>query len=161
MQDFSDHKIDILVSTSIIEVGIDVPNASIIAIEGAERFGLAQLHQFRGRVGRSEYQSYCLLFPSQENIASGKTIDRLSAMEKYNDGFSLAKMDLKLRGAGDLYGSNQSGFNELQIASLFDYELIKRSNEEAAKIIQADPELKNYPLLKKELGNWEKLIHLE
>jgi ATP-dependent DNA helicase RecG len=161
MQDFSDHKIDILVSTSVIEVGIDVPNASIIAIEGAERFGLAQLHQFRGRVGRSEYQSYCLLFPSQENIASGKTIDRLSAMEKYNDGFSLAKMDLKLRGAGDLYGSNQSGFNELQIASLFDYELIKRSNEEAAKIIQADPELKNYPLLKKELGNWEKLIHLE
>lgn len=161
MQDLVDKKIDILVSTSIIEVGVDIPNASVIAIEGAERFGLAQLHQFRGRVGRSKYQSYCLLFPTQENTSSEKTIARLSAMEKYNDGFSLSKIDLKLRGAGDLYGNTQSGFNEMQIASLFNYDLIKKSNEEAEKVIQIDPELNNHKLLKEKLGNWEKTVHLE
>ena len=161
MQDFVDKKIDILVSTSIIEVGVDIPNASIIAIEGAERFGLAQLHQFRGRVGRSQYQSYCLLFPSQEDKISEKTSQRLSAVEKYSDGFTLAKIDLELRGAGDFYGSNQSGFNELQIASLFEYTLIKKSNDEAVKLINNDPGLNKYPLLKEKLGNWEKSIHLE
>jgi ATP-dependent DNA helicase RecG len=130
-------------------------------IEGAERFGLAQLHQFRGRVGRSEHQSYCLLFPSKENVGSEKTIERLKAMEKYSDGFTLAKIDLKLRGAGEIYGNTQSGFPELQIASLFDYELIKKSADEAEAIIQEDPNLNNHPLLKIKLGEWEKLIHLE
>ena len=161
MKNFLNKEIDILVSTSVIEVGIDVPNASVILIEGAERFGLAQLHQFRGRVGRSEHQSYCLLFPSKEDGNSDKTIDRLSALEKHNDGFMLAKIDLKMRGAGEIYGATQSGFPELQIASLFDYELIKKSSEEAALIIKSDPNLKQHPLLREKLGEWEMKIHLE
>jgi len=161
MQDFLDQKTNILVSTSVIEVGVDVSNASLIAIEGAERFGLAQLHQFRGRVGRGEHQSYCLLFPSGGEIKNNKTVERLEALEKYHDGFSLAKMDLKLRGAGELYGETQSGFSELQIASLFDYELIKKSGEAVQLIVQKDPNLKTQPLLKEKLGEWEKTIHLE
>jgi len=161
MKNFLNKEIDILVSTSVIEVGIDVPNASVILIEGAERFGLAQLHQFRGRVGRSEHQSYCLLFPSKEDGNSDKTIARLSALEKHNDGFMLAKIDLKMRGAGEIYGATQSGFPELQIASLFDYELIKKSSEEAALIIKSDPNLKQHPLLREKLGEWEMKIHLE
>jgi ATP-dependent DNA helicase RecG len=161
MKSFLNKEIDILVSTSVIEVGIDVPNASVILIEGAERFGLAQLHQFRGRVGRSEHQSYCLLFPSKEENNSDKTMDRLGALEKYNDGFMLAKIDLKMRGAGEIYGDTQSGFPELQIASLFDYELIKKSAEEAAAIIKIDSDLKKHPLLREKLGEWEMKIHLE
>ena len=161
MQEFLNKKTDILVSTSVIEVGVDVPNASLIAIEGAERFGLAQLHQFRGRVGRGEHQSYCLLFPSNATTISEKTKERLTSLEKYHDGFSLAKMDLKLRGAGELYGEMQSGFSELQIASLFDYEIIKKSNEAARALVAKDAKLKTQPLLKEKLGEWEKTIHLE
>lgn len=161
MTDFLAKKIDILISTSVIEVGIDVPNATIIVIEGAERFGLAQLHQFRGRVGRSEYQSYCLLFTSKEEINNEKTNERLKALEKYHDGLTLAKVDLKLRGAGDVYGYNQSGFTEFQIASLFEHDLIKSSSEAAAQLIKSDPSLEKYPLLKNRLGEWEKSIHLE
>jgi ATP-dependent DNA helicase RecG len=161
MKKMLEKKTDILVATSVIEVGVDIPNASIIIIEGAERFGLAQLHQFRGRVGRSKYQSYCLLFPSKENIVQEKTITRLKSLEKYHDGFSLAKIDLKLRGAGDLYGDSQSGFNEMQIISLFDYESIKKSKEETEKLIKQDPDLTKHPTLKEKLGHWEKSIHLE
>ncbi len=161
MADFLNNKIQILVSTSVIEVGVDVPNATLMLIEGSERFGLAQLHQFRGRVGRSAYQSYCLLFPSNEEISNQKTIERLQAMVKYNDGFSLAKIDLKLRGAGELYGESQSGFPELQIASLFDYANIKKAQDEARALIEKDPELKKYPLLKKKLGEWEDRVHME
>lgn len=161
MSDFLNKKIQILVSTSVIEVGVDVPNASLMIIEGAERFGLASLHQFRGRVGRSEYQSYCFLFTSKEELNNPKTIERLEAMTKYNDGFSLAKIDLKLRGAGEIYGIGQSGFPELQIASLFDYETIKKSQDEATLLIKDDPELDNHPLLKTKLGEWEDTIHLE
>ncbi|HZJ41341.1 MAG TPA: ATP-dependent DNA helicase RecG [Candidatus Saccharimonadales bacterium] len=161
MKNFLNKETNILISTSVIEVGIDVPNASVILIEGAERFGLAQLHQFRGRVGRSEHQSYCLLFPSKEDGNSDKTIDKLGTLEKYNDGFMLAKIDLKMRGAGEIYGATQSGFPELQIASLFDYEIIKKSSEEAAEIIKIDADLKNYPLLREKLGEWEMKIHLE
>lgn len=161
MNDFLANKIQILVSTSVIEVGVDVPNATMMIIEGAERFGLATLHQFRGRVGRSDYQSYCILFPSNEELTNPKTIERLEAMTKYSDGFSLAKIDLKLRGAGEIYGASQSGFPELQIASLFDYETIKKAQAEASAIIAKDPELDKYPLLKAKLGEWEDLIHLE
>lgn len=161
MADFLDNRIQILVSTSVIEVGIDVANASLMLIEGAERFGLATLHQFRGRVGRGNYQSYCLLFPTNDETTNPKTIERLKALLKYNDGLSLAKVDLKLRGAGELYGFGQSGFPEIQIASLFDYDLIKKAQEEATNIIATDPELKNHPLLKGALGEWEKSIHLE
>ncbi len=161
MADFLANKIQILVSTSVIEVGVDVPNATMMIIEGAERYGLATLHQFRGRVGRSDYQSYCLLFPSSEELGNEKTITRLEAMTKYGDGFSLAKIDLKLRGAGEIYGLDQSGFPELQIASLFDYENIKKAQAEANALVMSDPELKKYPLLKAKLGEWEDKVHLE
>ncbi|MFZ4632153.1 MAG: ATP-dependent DNA helicase RecG [Patescibacteria group bacterium] len=161
MKDFLDNKIQILVSTSVIEVGVDVPNASLMIIEGAERFGLATLHQFRGRVGRSDNQSYCFLFPTNDELTNPKTVERLEAMIKYNDGFSLAKIDLKLRGAGEIYGIGQSGFPELQIASLFDFETIKMAQEEASNLILSDPELNNHPELKIRLGEWEDTIHLE
>ena len=161
MKDFLDNKIQILVSTSVIEVGIDVANASLMLIEGAERFGLATLHQFRGRVGRGNYQSYCLLFPTTNESTTSKATERLKALLKYSDGLSLAKIDLKLRGAGELYGLGQSGFPEIQIASLFDYDLIKKAQDEAISLIAADPNLDNHPLLREALGEWEKSIHLE
>ena len=161
MADFIAAKTQILVATSLIEVGVDVPNATLMIIEGAERFGLAQLHQFRGRVGRSDQQSYCFLFPTNEEINNQTTMERLEALTKYHDGFSLAKIDLKLRGAGELYGTSQSGWPELQIATLFDYELIKKAQDEADLLIKTDPELKKYPLLKDKLGEWEKSVHLE
>lgn len=161
MAEFLDNKIQILVATSVIEVGIDIPNATVLIIEGAERFGLATLHQFRGRVGRSDYQSYCFLFPSNEELNNAKTLERLKAMTEYSDGFSLAKIDLKLRGAGEIYGVGQSGFPELQIASLFDYENIKRAQEETANLVAKDPELAKYPLLRAKLGQWEDAVHLE
>ena len=161
MQDFVNNKIQILVATSLVEVGVDIANTTLMVIEGAERFGLAQLHQFRGRVGRGTQQSYCLLFPSQEKINNPKTLERLEALTKYHDGFTLANIDLKQRGAGELYGAVQSGFPELQIASLFDYATIKKAQEEAIKLITKDPDLKKYPLLKNKLGKWEDDTHLE
>jgi len=162
MTDFLDNRLQILVSTSLIEVGVDVPNATIMLIEGAERFGLAQLHQFRGRVGRGPEQAYCFLGLSQEERANSKTIERLQALTKYQDGFSLAKIDLTQRGAGELYGNSQSGFPELQIASLFDYDLINKAQEEAKNLLEKDPDLSQHPLLKNQLGDWEKNnIHLE
>ncbi|MEI7451689.1 MAG: ATP-dependent DNA helicase RecG [Candidatus Falkowbacteria bacterium] len=161
MAGFLKNEIKILVATSVIEVGVDFPNATIMLIEGVERFGLAQLHQFRGRVGRGEHQSYCFLAPNNGSKLSEKSRTRLEAMVKHQDGFYLAEEDLKLRGAGEIYGTIQSGFPELKIASLFDYELIKKTKAAAEKLIAADPELKNHPLVKKELGAWEKTIHLE
>jgi len=162
MEDFANNKISILVSTSVIEVGIDVPNATIMIIEGAQRFGLAQLHQFRGRVGRDEFQSYCLLFTTDNSSGpSQKTQDRLEALVKYNDGFKLAEEDLKLRGAGEIYGTIQSGYPELKIASLFDYDLIKKAATAAEKIISLDPDLDKHPLIKAQLGDFEKDYHLE
>ena len=161
MSDFSENKIQILVATSVVEVGVDVPNATIMIIEGAERFGLAQLHQFRGRVGRSSLASYCFLVPTKENIDNPKTLERLEALTKYNDGMTLAKIDLKLRGGGDLYGTMQSGFDELQIGTLFDYELIKKARDEAAALVADDPEFKKHPVIKMKLGGWERKTHLE
>ncbi len=162
MRDFLDNKTKILVATSVIEVGIDVPNASIMIIEGAERFGLAQLHQFRGRVGRDKHQSYCFLFPGQdEGLQNQKSLKRLETMAKYQDGFLLAQEDLKLRGSGEIYGTIQSGYPEIKIASLFDPRLIKQAQEEAEKLITQDPGLKHYPLIKEKLGDFNKHIHLE
>jgi ATP-dependent DNA helicase RecG len=161
MADFSAGRIQILVSTSVIEVGIDVPNASLMIIEGAERFGLAQLHQFRGRVGRGGQKAYCLLFISNEEDASEKTLDRLKSLEKFHNGFDLAKIDLKMRGSGDLSGIEQSGWPELRLASIFDFENIRLARQEANLLIEADKKLEKYPLIKKMLGDFEDKMHLE
>jgi len=158
MKKFLDNKIKILVATSVVEVGVDVPNASIMMIEGADRFGLAQLHQFRGRVGRSVHQSYCFLFTNNQ---SEKTLMRLKALIDNFDGFSLAKEDLKFRGPGEVYGTAQKGFPELKIATLFDYELMKMAKEEAERLLEKDGSLSVWPALKEELSKKEKIIHLE
>jgi ATP-dependent DNA helicase RecG len=158
MQEFLDNKIKILVATSVVEVGVDVPNASVMMIEGADRFGLAQLHQFRGRVGRSVKQSYCFLFTESE---VEKTLKRLEALVKYNNGFELAKIDLKFRGPGEVYGLEQKGFLELKMASLFDYGLMKQAREQAVKLLEVDSTLDKWPELKDKLGDWEKGAHLE
>ena len=138
MRAFYEGEIDILVSTSVIEVGVDVPNASVMLIEGANRFGLAQLHQFRGRVGRGEHQSYCLLISDAE---SGVAEERLSALEKTNDGFVLAEKDLEIRGPGEFFGQRQSGLPELQMASLLDMELLELAQKEARALYETDPDL--------------------
>lgn len=140
MRRFRDKEFDILVSTTIIEVGIDIPNATVVMIESANRFGLAQLHQIRGRVGRSDHQSYCLLIPEDESKLDN---ERLSAMEKTNNGFQLAEFDLKQRGPGDFLGTRQSGYTGLRLASFTDAELIDKARKAAIEIINEDPDLKN------------------
>lgn len=158
MKDFKNKKIDILVSTSVVEVGVDIPNASIMIIEGAERFGLSQLHQFRGRVGRGEHQSYCFLFTS-ENVADSTR--RLSVMEKTNDGFKIAKEDLKLRGPGQFLGTMQSGLPDIAMESLSDVKSIQAAREEAQRIIAFDAKLKKFPELKNQLEKLEAVAHWE
>ena len=133
MNSFSAGEIQILVSTAVVEVGVDVPNATIMMIEGAERFGLAQLHQFRGRVGRSDQKSYCFLFPTLQNP---QIFQRLHALEKYNSGFRLAEIDLQLRGPGAVYGTAQSGIPDLKMANLTDSITIKEARETAEMIIE-------------------------
>ncbi len=154
MQNFSDHKLDILVSTSVIEVGIDVPNATLIIIEGAERFGLAQLHQLRGRVGRGNKQSYCLLFTSTKEAERSH---RLKAMEKVHSGIELAELDLQLRGPGTLYGNLQSGFLDLKIANFNDKKLLMSAQTCSEQIY---PELNKFPLLLKKLSS-SKIWHIK
>ena len=158
MKRFKSGKIDILVSTSVVEVGVDVPNATVMIIEGAEKFGLAQLHQFRGRVGRGEYQSYCLLFTDS---SAHKTNQRLRALKSSNNGFELAEKDLKIRGPGELSGSRQWGIPDLSMTSLTDLALVEKTRNEAKELLHQDPYLKKYPLLLKELKRFRKKIHLE
>jgi len=158
MDNFNAGAIQLLVSTAVVEVGVDVPNATIMIIEGAERFGLAQLHQFRGRIGRGKYQSYCYLFPTS-NEGTGNP--RLNTLAGTTDGFAIAEADLKLRGPGEVYGTAQSGFAHLQVASLLDYDTIKLARSEAAKILQSDPELTNYPILKKKVEQKNQIAHFE
>lgn len=148
-------KTNILVSTPVIEVGIDIPQASIILIEAAERFGLSQLHQLRGRVGRRGQQAYCLLFSS---IKTKTTIHRLKALETEDSGLKLAEIDLKLRGPGEIYGTRQHGFDVLKIASFSDTVLITQTRAEAEKIISQDPSLKTERQLSKKLASLEKTI---
>jgi ATP-dependent DNA helicase RecG len=138
MRSFRDGDLDILVSTAVVEVGIDVANATVMLVEGADRFGLSQLHQFRGRVGRGEHQSYCILLadnPSQE------AQERLSLMETIYDGFRLAEEDLRLRGPGEYFGTRQTGMPDLKVARLSDIDLIERARAEAARLLEADPSL--------------------
>jgi ATP-dependent DNA helicase RecG len=136
---FRDHELDILVSTSVIEVGIDVPNATVMLIDGADRFGLSQLHQFRGRVGRGAEKSTCILI-SGDASNDGRT--RLQAMVDTQDGFRLAQIDLDIRGPGDFLGTRQSGFPELQMASFADVRDLERARAAAERILAADPELR-------------------
>ncbi len=158
MNSFAAKKFDVLVSTSVIEVGIDIPNATIMVIEGAERFGLSQLHQLRGRVGRGSAQSYCFLFTE---IPSQAVLQRLKILTAVNDGFELAEKDLQLRGPGDFIGVRQSGIPDLVMASLSDTELIRLTKKEALGLLQKDNSLAKYPLLKKIVCKMEETIHLE
>lgn len=143
MQQFAAKKIDILVSTTVIEVGIDIPNASVMLIEGADTFGLAQLHQLRGRVGRGKDQGYCYLIPS----TSAKPSKRLRAMESTTNGFKLAEMDLELRGPGAIYGSKQHGSLDLKIANITDTQLIKMAREAAEEFVSKNMALSEFPEL--------------
>tara|TARA_B100001123_G_scaffold48751_2_gene49673 strand:+ start:53386 stop:55791 length:2406 start_codon:yes stop_codon:yes gene_type:complete len=138
MKDFKGGQIDILVSTPVIEVGIDVPNATVMLIDGAERFGLAQLHQFRGRVGRGEHESFCLLITEED---TGSARERVQIIERVRDGFELAEADLAQRGPGDYFGVRQSGIQSFKIASLFDRDLIALSRKEAILLLESDPQL--------------------
>ncbi len=139
MRRFRDAELDILVATAVVEVGIDVPNATVMLIDGADRFGLSQLHQFRGRVGRGEHKSYCLLMSESE---SERAQERLAALESTRDGFKLAEIDLQMRHEGDIFGTSQSGDQTvLRIASIFDQDLMALARQEAGRIIEADPEL--------------------
>ena len=139
MLKFRDRKYNILVSTTVVEVGVDVPNATVMLIEGADRFGLAQLHQLRGRVGRGSAQSYCLLIPTHENAAEN---ERLLAMAESNDGFLLAEKDLQLRGPGEFLGTRQSGYaSGLRMASLTDVQLIEKARTQAQVLFEKDSDL--------------------
>jgi ATP-dependent DNA helicase RecG len=138
MRRFRDREYHILVSTSVIEVGVDVPNASVMLVEGANRFGLAQLHQFRGRVGRGSTLSTCLLIPDKEDAVEN---ERLLVMAETNDGFELAEHDLQQRGPGDFLGTRQAGFSELKMATLTDVRLIEKAREQAQLLFQDDPDL--------------------
>lgn len=158
MNEFKDGWHDILVSTSVIEVGVDIPNATIMVIESAERFGLAQLHQFRGRVGRGENQSYCLLFSSSGDKFVNQ---RLKALVNCDDGFELAEKDMALRGPGEFMGTKQSGMPDLAMASLANIELIKKARLEARLLLKEDPSLNRYPLLRERLNEFQKLTHFE
>ncbi len=144
MTRFREGEIHILVSTSVIEVGIDVPNATVMLIEGADRFGLAQLHQFRGRVGRGEHRSYCLLLSdavSPEDPQTRTTWERLRAIEDTQDGFLLAEKDLDLRGPGDFFGVRQSGLPALRLASLSNVAILEQARAEAQALFEEDPSL--------------------
>ena len=138
MQRFRSGEAQILVSTAVVEVGIDVPNATLMLIEGADRFGLAQLHQFRGRVGRGADQSYCLLLAESPSMEAQQ---RLRLLQETTDGFRLAEADLQMRGPGEFFGTRQSGLPDFRVASLLDTRLIELARSEAARLLEEDPDL--------------------
>jgi len=158
MMDFKNKKIDILVSTSVVEVGVNVENASLIIIEGAERFGLAQLHQLRGRVLRGTHQPYCFVFAESK---SDKTIERLKALKTAKNGFELAEFDLAQRGAGELYGRKQWGLSDLAMEAIKNIKMVEATRTEATKIIEEDPTLSNHLTLKNRVESASNKIHFE
>ena len=158
MNNFVEGAIQVLVSTAVVEVGVNIPNATIMMIEGAERFGLAQLHQFRGRIGRGAYASTCYVVPTTEEM---KFSERLQTFEHTTDGFEIAEADLKLRGPGELYGAEQSGFGNLKVASLLDYKTISLARDEAKNILEQDPTLSDHVVFRKKVEQKNALIHFE
>jgi len=158
MRKFKFGKIDVLVSTSVIEVGVDIPNATIMMIEGADRFGLAQLHQFRGRVGRAEHQSYCFLFTESP---AATTRARLRALKESSSGFELAEQDLKIRGPGDFAGTKQWGLPDFAMQQLTNLQLVEEAREAAKTLLDQDLTLKNYPLLREKVQSLREKLHLE
>lgn len=153
MEKFRDGELQLLVSTTVVEVGVDVPNATIMIIENAERFGLAQLHQLRGRVGRGKYQSYCILIANPGTKDSRK---RLKVMVETTDGFKIAEKDLEIRGPGEFFGTKQSGIPDLKVADILkDQKLINRARYEASQIIEKVNWQNRYPLLKKQVNKME------
>jgi ATP-dependent DNA helicase RecG len=158
MARFKDGKIHILCATSVVEVGVNVPNATVIIIEGAERFGLAQLHQLRGRVMRSSNQAYCYVFTE---TTSEKSIDRLKALQTAKNGFELAEIDLSQRGAGQLSGGQQWGVSDLAMEALQNLKMVEAARNEATRLIEEDRHLKSYPLLKACVDEHTKVAHFE
>jgi ATP-dependent DNA helicase RecG len=151
MRAFGEGELDVLVSTSVVEVGIDVPNATVMLIEDAERFGLAQLHQFRGRVGRGSHESHCALVSRADNPSA---IERLDALVATTDGFAIAEKDLELRGPGDFLGTRQSGLPDLKMAMLSDTATLALAQQAAQELFAADPELTGYPQLQERVARF-------
>ena len=158
MNDFSNGNINILVATSVVEVGVNVPNATTIILEGAERFGLAQLHQLRGRVLRSNHQAYCYVFTDSKTKTS---ISRLKALEKSKNGFELAEFDLTLRGSGELYGRKQWGLTDIGMEAIKNVKMVEAARTEAGELIKKDPDLKKYPLLRETAEKKSEDLHFE
>lgn len=156
MGEFASGELDILVSTTVIEVGVDVPNATLMVVENAERFGLSQLHQLRGRVGRGEAKSYCVLLSSNRNQ---ETRQRMKVLCSTNDGFKIAEEDLKLRGPGDFFGARQHGLPQLRVADLAgDLQVLQEARSAAEALLEDDPELKkpeNQSVLERVRGLFE------
>jgi ATP-dependent DNA helicase RecG len=157
MSRFRRGEIAILVSTSVVEVGIDIPNATVMMIEGADRFGLAQLHQFRGRIGRGAHESFCLLFT---DVDDPETMRRLTAVVSHTSGFQLAEIDLQIRGMGDLHGLRQHG-HEFQMANLLDAALISDAQDEAVRLLARDPTLAGEPALRHQLEAYRRVFALD
>jgi ATP-dependent DNA helicase RecG len=152
MEVFRAGKTDLLISTTVIEVGVDVPNAAVMLVEDAERFGLAQLHQLRGRIGRGEHPSYCVLFDGSDEL-NLEARARIEAMVRTTDGFALADEDLRLRGEGTLFDARQSGMPDLKLARLSeDLDLVRRARAQAFGLLDGDPTLEAHPDLKDELA---------
>ena len=159
MNDFKDGNINILVATSVVEVGVNVPNATVIVLEGAERFGLAQLHQLRGRVIRSNHQAYCFVFADTK---TDKTLNRLKALKEAKNGFELAEFDLKFRGTGALYGQKQWGISDIGMEAIKNIKMVEAARAEAKDMIEKDSSLNDYPLLQQKLSRRKSAaIHFE
>ena len=158
MARFTEHEIDILVATSVVEVGVNVPNATMIFIEGAERFGLAQLHQLRGRVVRSNHQAYCFVCPESKGEP---TMARLKALVTAKNGFELAEQDLMQRGAGELGGRKQWGISDIGMEALKNLKLVEAARKEALALIQKDENLLKHPLLQHALFARNNQTHFE
>ncbi|MFA5945709.1 MAG: ATP-dependent DNA helicase RecG [Patescibacteria group bacterium] len=159
MRAFANGESDMLISTTVVEVGVDVPNATVMYVEGAERFGLAQLHQLRGRVGRGEHQSYCYLHPS--GILGDVAHERMKAIENSQDGFDLAERDLQLRGPGSIFGTEQSGFEQFKLGTMHDIDLMSHAKDFAKEMLDESPDLETFPKLRERLYTYVNEVHFE